>query len=136
MARHKQRRPHLFDRFIAEHKRRYYKGILAEYWARLYLHSKGFRCLKQRYRTRYGEIDLIMKRGKFIVFVEVKARHTHDMALESVHTHNQKRVVAAAQCFIQAHPKWANQLFRFDVIAISCYGIIRHVPHAFHADIK
>ena len=50
----------------------------------LLLLAKGFRPIARRYKTPLGEIDLIVKRGRTIAFVEVKARASRDDALESV----------------------------------------------------
>lgn len=49
-------------------------GELGEEIALLYLQAHLYECLARRYRTRYGEIDLIVRRAEVLVFVEVKAR--------------------------------------------------------------
>lgn len=112
-------------------KTRYYQGILAEYWVQFYLHIFAYRCLYRRYRTPIGEIDLIMRRGKQLVFIEVKQRKTQRASLMAVHRKNQQRVVKAAQWFLHAHPKLQHCQFRFDVVGVSWYGRISHIKHAF-----
>ena len=72
-------------RDASERRRAAYRhGHLAEAAALLLLLAKGFRPLARRYKTPLGEIDLIVKRGRTIAFVEVKARALERDALESV----------------------------------------------------
>lgn len=106
-------------------------GVLAEWLACIWLMLKGYRLLCMRYKTKVGEIDLIMRRGKTIVFVEVKARRTHEDAAASIHRANQQRVMRAAQWFLCAHPAYGTHHFRFDVVTVSCYVRLQHVPNAF-----
>ena len=54
-------------------------GRRAEIAAWLYYSIKGYYCLGQRVRTPFGEIDLVMKRGRRLAFVEVKFRTNRDM---------------------------------------------------------
>ena len=48
-------------------------GLSAENRAAAYLMAKGYRILAKRYRTPYGEIDLVARRRNLVVFIEVKA---------------------------------------------------------------
>src|SRR5258707_15299491 len=59
-------------------------GISAEARACAYLILKGYRILAKRYRTPHGEVDVIARRGRALVFVEVKARATLDDAAYAV----------------------------------------------------
>ena len=59
-------------------------GRRAERWASLYLRAKGYQILAQRFKTRDGEIDIAAKRGRHMVFIEVKQRQTLDAALKSI----------------------------------------------------
>lgn len=115
----------------AKRRRSYWRGIAAEWVACLYLMCKGYRPLARRFKTPVGEIDLIMKRGGTVVFVEVKARKSHSDAAASIHAGNQARVVQAAQWFVQTRPKLAALAFRFDAVTVSCYMMPHHIPHAF-----
>ena len=54
-------------------------GRRAEIAAWLYYSIKGYYCLGRRVRTPFGEIDLVMKRGRRLAFVEVKFRTNRDM---------------------------------------------------------
>ena len=55
-------------------------GLSAEARAAAFLTVKGYRILAKRFRTPYGEIDLVARRRNVVVFVEVKARATLDDA--------------------------------------------------------
>ena len=59
-------------------------GLSAESRAAAYLMAKGYRILAKRFRTPYGEIDIIARRRNLLAFVEVKARATLDDAAFAV----------------------------------------------------
>ena len=101
----------------------YKKGIWAEYLAALIFTLKGYRVLKLRYKTPVGEIDMIAKRGRQIVFVEVKNRAHLDDALQAVTPKMARRIHKAAGHYM-AHDKTARGhgpacSYRFDLLAVS-----------------
>jgi putative endonuclease len=106
-------------------------GIRAEYAALAYLTLKGYRLITMRYKTKLGEIDLVMRRGKTLAFIEVKARTTHADAAHAIHTKNQARVMQAAQMFLAAHPHYHEYEVRFDALLIAWYRWPQHLVHAF-----
>jgi putative endonuclease len=108
-------------------------GLSAEFWAALLLRAKGFRIEARRFKTPFGEIDIVARRGQTLAFVEVKARASHDTAAEAVTTRQQRRIVAAAQFWVAAHPRDALRNIRFDVISIVPRRFPRHIPAAFDA---
>jgi len=66
-------------------KRKYeQKGRLAEKWAALFLQLKGYKILKRRYQNPLGEIDLVLQKGRSIIFCEVKARASFNGGLEAL----------------------------------------------------
>ena len=67
---------------------RHKDGADAEKFARRFLKKRGLKFLQGNYRSRYGEIDLIMEDGDTLVFVEVRYRHNREIvaALESIQT--------------------------------------------------
>ena len=107
------------------------KGKRAEYAALLYFMGKGYRPVKLRYKTKVGEIDLIVRRGTELVFVEVKARADRTDAAYAIHTKNQSRVMQAAQQFLQQYPSYSGCQVRFDAMLIAWYKWPRHLVNAF-----
>ena len=106
-------------------------GIMAEYAALAYLTAKGYRLVAMRYKTKLGEIDLIMRRGRTLAFIEVKARSTHTDAAHAIHSKNQSRVMQAAQLFLTQHPTYQDYEVRFDALLIAWYRWPHHLVHAF-----
>lgn len=113
------------------HATNHRNGILAEYAALIYLTLKGYRLVAMRYKTKLGEIDLIVRRGKTLGFIEVKARATHADAAHAIHAKNQSRVMQAAQMFLIHHPSYQDYEVRFDAMLIAWYRWPRHLVHAF-----
>lgn len=95
----------------------YALGLRAESVAALYLMCRGCKILARRFKTPLGEIDLIAKKGKTILFIEVKARMDKAQALESVRPAAQERIIRAAQYFLARHPQYQDYALRFDVAA-------------------
>lgn len=108
-------------------------GLSAESRACVYLLAKGYRILARRFRTPYGEIDIVARRRGLLAFVEVKARATLDDAAYSVTPQQQQRIVAAAQAWLMARPEHANFEMRFDVVLIAPKHLPRHLMAAFDA---
>ena len=80
-----------------------------------------------------GEIDLVAKRGKLLVFVEVKARARLDDAAEAVTQRQRRRIAAAAEAWLASHPEHANASIRFDALLVIPRRWPRHIPAAFDA---
>jgi len=109
-------------------------GVSAESVAAIFLGAKGYRTIARRWKSPVGEIDLVIKRGRLIVFVEVKARKDFDQAAESVLVRQRRRIVAAAQAWLVAHPEHAGYDMRFDAVLVSPGRVPQHVVAAFEAD--
>ncbi len=109
-------------------------GHKAERAAEVLLRGKGYRILDRRAKTPVGEIDLVARRGNAIAFVEVKARPTHDQAIEAVNRHQARRIIDAARFWMQQQPELAACDCRFDIITVSPYLWPRHVENAFDAN--
>lgn len=109
----------------------YQKGLQAENLAALYMRLKGYRILAKRYKTPVGEIDLVARRGKTVVFVEVKARAKDTDAAEAIHIHNQTRVRRAAELYLQKYPRYTTHDIRFDAVLLSKGRWPRHIVAAF-----
>ena len=108
-------------------------GLSAESRAAAYLMAKGYRILAKRFRTPYGEIDIVARKRNLIVFIEVKARASLDEAAYAVTPRQQARIIAAAQGWLVGHPEHADFDLRFDVMLIAPKHLPRHLLAAFDA---
>ena len=83
-----------------------------------HLKHHGLGHLQSNYRVSGGEIDLIMQEQDILVFVEVRYRHSNswESSAQSISYPKQKRIIRAAQQFIQRHTKHQRQQCRFDAI--------------------
>jgi putative endonuclease len=108
-------------------------GLSAETRAAAYLMAKGYRILARRFKTPYGEIDIVARRRNLIAFVEVKARARLEDAAYAVTPRQQQRIIAAAQGWLMAHPEHAEFEMRFDAMLIAPRSLPRHLPAAFDA---
>ena len=103
------------------------------------LRRRGYAVLARRYRTRFGEIDIVCEDHRTIVFVEVKARRTkrYGEAIEALSFSKRRRIGAMALDYL-AWTGRVNDPCRFDVVAIDGLGTgaqtIRVVTDAFMAD--
>lgn len=100
---------------------RQHRGANAEEQACRYLQQQGLRLIARNYRSRRGEIDLIMQDADNLVFVEVRYRRQsrYGSGLESVGWRKQRRIVACAAHYLHCHPLTARLAARFDVVALS-----------------
>ncbi|MBL8660610.1 MAG: YraN family protein [Rhodospirillales bacterium] len=101
---------------------------ICAWWLRL----RGYRIVASRYRCPVGEIDLIARRGRILAFVEVKARD--EDAAEALRPRQRRRIVRAAEAFLQRRPALARLDPRFDLIVLRRRRLPRHVPGAWRAD--
>lgn len=111
------------------------RGHFAETIALWYLRMKGYRLVQKNFvvkkGTGAGEIDLIMTKGKTIVFFEVKKRHTYGAAAEAITVNNKMRVVKSSAVFLQKHPEFSNYEMRYDAVLFSNHHFLpRHIPNA------
>ena len=101
-------------------KTSYSKGLFAEFMARNYLRLHGFRIIASRYitgrNTHRAEIDIIARRGKLLVFIEVKNRPCITSACDAVTASQAIRLRRAAETYL-ARTRWGGDA-RFDIIAV------------------
>lgn len=110
------------------------KGYIAEDLACDYLLRQGLRWRASNYRSRLGEIDLIMQDGTYIIFVEVRARSSayYGAALETVTTTKQRKIIKAATYYLQSYALLEQYPSRFDVVALQGNPpTIRWIQNAF-----
>ena len=113
----------------------FHRGLSAESRAALLLIAKAYRILARRWKTPFGEIDIVARRRGVLVFVEVKARGSLDEAVEAVTERTKRRVVGAAELWLARHPQYANGAIRFDVIVVTPGRMPRHIVNAFMAEV-
>jgi putative endonuclease len=119
--------------------RRQSLGILGEDLACAELLRRGYAILARRYRTRFGEIDIITERDDVVVFVEVKARRSRRFgtAAEAIPIWKRRRIGAMALDYLA----WTGRLTRrcrFDVVAVDGVGTpamtVRVIEDAFQVN--
>ena len=100
--------------------RRQSLGELGENLACEELRRRGYAILERRYRTRYGEIDIVARHGDVLVFVEVKARmgDAFGTGAEAVTGYKQRRVRQMAADFL-VRRRLRDRPCRFDVVSIA-----------------
>ncbi len=110
------------------------RGHTAEARAALMLRLKGYRVLDRRWKSPAGEIDLVVRKGSVIAFVEVKARASTDEAVASVSPHQRRRIVTAAHHWLGENPAASDCDCRFDIVLVTPYQWPLHLANAFAAD--
>jgi putative endonuclease len=108
------------------------RGREAESLAARYLEDKGLRLVERNFRVRGGEIDLICRDGKTLVFVEVRLRSRSDFggAGASITASKRRRIILAARHYLAGKPDCDC---RFDCV-LSDGGQLEWIRHAFAAD--
>lgn len=110
------------------------RGHMAEKIACLYLMMKGWWPVKMNYvvgrGTGAGEVDLILVRGKTLIFVEVKYRPTLVQAMEAITVQNQIRVAKSSAVFLQKNPKYKDYQVRYDAILLAPKKWPKHLQNA------
>ncbi len=78
------------------------RGAQAEQWAVRYLQQHGLKLVMQNYRSRFGEIDLIMQDGASLVFIEVRLRRNANFggAAASIDVPKQQRIIHTAHQYL------------------------------------
>lgn len=99
------------------------RGKEAERHAQRFLEARGLQLIAANFRTRWGELDLVMEHGGVIVFVEVRARLNNNFggAAASVTAAKRARLIRAASQFLERH-RLGHRAARFDIVAVSGAG--------------
>ncbi|MFI9651066.1 YraN family protein [Guyparkeria sp. GHLCS8-2] len=111
-------------------------GQQAETLALRHLERAGLKRLRRNARAGRGEIDLILRDGDTLVFVEVRAREDGALvsAAESLSARKCAKVRETAERLIASQPAWQGLYCRFDVVAVTTRGAHNHIdwlPDAF-----
>ncbi|GAB4186435.1 MAG: YraN family protein [Thalassobaculales bacterium] len=119
---------------MADRRKAEARGRRAELLAALWLACKGYRVLARGLRTPVGEIDLVVRRGRVVAAVEVKARASQAAAGEAIQRRQRRRIARALAWFLKGRPELAGADLRFDAVLIG--GILpRHLPDAWRPDV-
>ena len=107
-------------------------GTEYEELAAQWLTGKGFEILEKNYRCRIGEIDLIARDGRYLVFVEVKYRSYEKAGnpSEAVNWYKQKKICQTASWYLRQKRIPEDMPCRFDVVSI-LGSEIYHIKNAF-----
>jgi putative endonuclease len=99
-------------------------GQRAEEFAARYLITKGLEIVVRNHADRHGEIDLIARQDKLLIFVEVRLRNHRNFAsgAESVDFRKQRKIIATATQYLQKHYNSRPPPCRFDVVALKLAG--------------
>lgn len=116
-------------------------GAAGEQVARRQLEQQGYIFVTANWRCPSGELDLVMRDNATLVFVEVKTRHGERLgaAEEAISAAQARRLLIAAETFLEGRPELARLLWRFDLVAVtldSTGAIARmtHIEDAVRAD--
>ncbi len=115
-------------------------GTAGEGLARRYLEQRGYRFVAANWRRPYGELDLIMRDGNVLVFVEVKTRRgeRHVTAEESLTAAQARRLLLGAQSFLAQRADLAGLFWRIDLVAVTltptgAVARLTHIVDAVHS---
>ena len=104
-------------------------GLFAEGVCCFYLKCLFYKILERRCKTPLGEIDIIAKKGKKIIFIEVKARKSKDE--QEVLTSKQKyRIINASNYYISKKSEFQGLNLRFDLIIFNNALAFKHIKNA------
>lgn len=111
------------------------RGLLAESLAVAYLRLKGYRVLERNWRSKLGEIDILVRKGNVLALVEVKTRADRDLASGAVLAPQRQRLMRALGHYLKIRPELAGFDLRCDVIALGRLGWPIHVMDAWRPEI-
>ena len=107
-------------------QRAFKHGRRGEAYARWVLCAKGYRLLVRKFRHPLGEVDLVLRRGRLLVFVEVKFRSDSDVSAYAVPPAQWRRISVGARGFGARHPLYADYVWQFDLFVVAAMGCFQH----------
>ncbi len=102
------------------------EGHGAEWIAAALLMLKGYQVLGFRLKTVGAEIDILARRGRTLVVVEVKRRATIERALSAIDPRQLERLRLAGQALLRQRPSFTGLVLRIDMVALAPGRIPRH----------
>lgn len=94
-------------------------GKLGEDIAEKYIFNQGYAILQRNFRAKIGEIDIVAKDGKYVVFIEVKTRRNISFGYprEAVDKNKQTKIKDVANIYLLRNKKYGSHI-RFDVVEV------------------
>jgi putative endonuclease len=106
-------------------------GASAELQVSQNYEQRGFEVAQRRWRGKGGEIDLILRDGAGLVFVEVKRSRDFARAAESLSARQMQRICLSAEEYLAQEPRGSLTEVRFDVAMVDQRGEMRIIENAF-----
>ncbi len=110
---------------------RYHAGFAAEECVARDYERRGQTIANRRWRCAGGEVDLIVREGDTVVFVEVKKSTSHAQAALRLGRTQMDRISAAASKYIGSEPNGQMTEVRFDLATVDGQGTVRIIENAF-----
>lgn len=114
------------------------RGRRAETLAMLWLRLKLYRIVARRVTfgrgSGAGEIDLVVRRGNLLAFVEVKERASLDAAAQSLVPAQRRRIERSAAAFLASRPDLVQCGVRFDLVLVAPRRLPVHLADAWRPD--
>ena len=108
-------------------KNNHFFGIYAEKFAIFFLFIKGYKILAWRYKTPFGEIDIIAKKNNFLIFIEVKSTKNKNLNIEIALRKDQiNRMFRAINYFTKTNKQLQKMPHRIDFIEFKGYFSLKH----------
>ena len=104
------------------------RGLAAERIAGWLLRVKFYRIAGRRVKTRGGEVDIVARKGKMLIIVEVKARQTFEASADAVSPKQWARLLRAGEILLSREPDGTS--LRFDVVHVVPGRWPRHIKDA------
>ncbi|MBM1690461.1 YraN family protein [Sulfitobacter geojensis] len=109
----------------------FHAGVAAELRIAQDYERRGFAIARRRWRGAGGEIDLIVRDGNGLIFVEVKKSRSLARAAESLSLRQMQRIYASAEEFLGTEPRGSLTDVRFDVALVDGSGDLQIIENAF-----
>ncbi|MHA7875031.1 MAG: YraN family protein [Roseivivax sp.] len=108
----------------------YHAGLAAEAAVAADYHRRGYALAATRWRGRGGELDLVLRDGDGVIFVEVKKSRSFDRAAESLTPRQAARIMRTAEEFLGGEPRGSLTEARVDVALVNAHGEMRVIENA------
>ncbi len=114
-------------------------GSHGEDLALAFLLKLGYILEIRNFRSRGGEIDLVMRDGNVLVFVEVRTKTVfqHGSPLDTIDFRKRRQIEKTARLYLARHKIGEETFCRFDVVGVSIVSgsppVVEHIPNAFMA---